>query len=94
VSTFLAHGVTDAQHQQAPPGDTAEEEVARLKLQEQSSRLEISDLCAALQNAQKEARWERKAMQQHAKRQQARLLLEEKCAHFKALFMQTREDSH
>jgi len=56
----------------------------KLKLQEQSSRLEISELCAELQNAQKEARWERKAMQQHAKRQQARLLLEEKCAHFKS----------
>ena len=73
VSTFLAHGVTDAPHQQAPPRDTAEGEVARLKLQEQSLLLEISDLCAALQNTQKEARRERKALQQHVERQQARL---------------------
>jgi hypothetical protein len=79
VCTFLAHGVTDAPHQQA------KEKVARLKLQEQLLLLEISDLCAALQNTQKLARRERKAMQQHVERHQARLLLEEKCAHFKAL---------
>ena len=86
VSTFLAHVVTDAPHQQAPPRDTDEEDVARLKLQEQSSLLEIFDLRAALQNTQKEARRERRAIQHHVERQQARLLLaEEKCVHFKAL---------
>ena len=86
VSTFLPHGVTDAPHQQAPPRETAEEEVVLLKLQQQSSLVGISDLRAALQHKQKEARRERKAMQQLVERQQARLLLaEEKCAHFKAL---------
>jgi hypothetical protein len=86
VRNFLPHGVTDAPHQQAPPRETAEEEVVLLKLQQQSSLAGISDLRATLQHKQKEARRERKAMQKLVERQQARLLLsEEKCAHFKAL---------
>jgi hypothetical protein len=64
VSMFLPHGVTDAPHQQAPPRETAEEEVVLLKLQPPVfffvSLAGISDLRATLLHKRKEARRERR----------------------------------